>query len=137
MEIPKDIRKYEAKLIGPLTTRQAICLVPAVALAVLAYTTLDNFLSQDVCLFIVIIIVAPFLLCGWFKPYNMPFEKFLQTVFVSVVLAPVNRKYVTKNVYEEIAKEREMLSNKKATRSKTKSSKKSTQNTSPELVAYK
>lgn len=37
---------------------------------------------------------------GWVKPYNIPLEKFLRTVFISHVLAPRHRKYETKNVFE-------------------------------------
>lgn len=39
MKIPKEINKYEVKTVGIFTTRQAIALVIAVPLAVLAWQT--------------------------------------------------------------------------------------------------
>lgn len=100
-EIPKDIKKYEPKLLGPFTTRQILCLVPGLGLGVLAYLLLKNFLSSDVCLFITTFIVVPFILLGWFKPYGLPFEKFVKTVFISSVLSPPIRKYKTKRLDDE------------------------------------
>ena len=103
IEIPKDITKYESKLIGPLTTRQTICSVPAAGLAIAEAMLLKETLSQDMLIGIIIFTVIPFILLGWIKVYNLPFEKFLASVFVTIVLAPKHRKYITDNpiVYEE------------------------------------
>ena len=87
MEIPKDISKYEAKIIGPFTLRQAVCTVPAVGIAVLAFTTLIKYIPKDVCIFMTIILVAPLLLCGYIKVYGMPFEKFAKMVFTSIAIS--------------------------------------------------
>lgn len=107
IEIPKDINKYEAKLVGPLTTRQTACLVGALGLGIPTFSALTNNLGapQDVAIIVMILIVSPFLLVGWIKPYGMAFEKFIQTAFVSNVLSPAKRKYVTDNnffTYAEI-----------------------------------
>ena len=99
LEIPKDIRKYEAKTFGPFTTRQLICFVIACVISIGVYKGLGAFVPQDLCFFIILIIVSPVLLCGWFKPYGMPFEKFVQATFVSMILAPKVRKYVIENIY--------------------------------------
>lgn len=134
MEIPKDIRKYEAKLIGPLTTRQTVCFVGAAALALSVFFLLD-FIPQDVRYFLIILVAAPFLLCGWYKPYGMPFEKFVQTAFITSVLAPANRKYASKNIYESEIKKVEESNNKKNKNSKNNKNNKIKQ--SKEFIAYK
>lgn len=100
-EVPKDISRYESKLIGPFTTRQVLCGAPAVALAVGSYFLLRNYVSEDVVFFVAFLVAMPLLLCGWAKPYGIPLEKYVSIVFVSQVLAPKHRKYVTENTYQE------------------------------------
>lgn len=102
IEIPKDITKYESKLIGPLTTRQTVCLVPGIGLGILVFNVLKPYLSQEMLIGVVMITSLPFLLCGFYKPYSMPFEKFIKSVFISMFIAPAKRKYITVNVYDEI-----------------------------------
>ena len=121
IEIPKDIRKYESKLVGPLTTRQTICFVIGAVIGITIYSVL-SFLPQDFKMILVLIAVSPLILCGWYKPYGMHFEKFVQTALISNVLAPVNRKYVTKNLFEDDAKPVD-TKNKKNKNNKTKPSK--------------
>lgn len=98
IEIPKDIRKYETKLIGPLTTRQTICAVGACAIA-FAVSKITTFVPQDLQFFVIALPALPFLLIGWVKPYGMHFEQFVASTFVSTILSPKYRKYKTKNVY--------------------------------------
>lgn len=100
--IPKDIRKYDAKLVGPFTTRQLFCFVGG---AILSYGTYKFFgpALGSTALTVCAIVAAPFLVMGWYKPYGMVFEKFFKTAFISTVLAPHNRKYKTKNIFAPIA----------------------------------
>lgn len=116
IEIPKDITKYEAKLIGPLTTRQTVCVIPGVGLGVLGYNVFQSFATDEASLFVGILFAAPFLLCGWYKPYGIPLEKFIKTVFVSLVRAPKHRKYITHNVYDEITKIDDTIKKEKKTK---------------------
>ena len=98
IEIPKDIRKYESKLVGPLTTRQTICAVITCATAFCIYKV-TAFLPSDFRFILVGICVTPFLLLGWVKPYGMKFEQFVSTAFVSTIISPKHRKYKTINAY--------------------------------------
>ena len=101
IEIPKDINQYEAKLVAGLTTRQTAFLAIACAVGIPLYSALSNAgVVQDVRILIMIVTVLPFLAMGWVKPYGMAFEKFAQTAFVSHVLAPPKRKYITMNYFE-------------------------------------
>lgn len=138
MEIPKDIRKYEAKLIGPLTLRQLICGVPAAAIAVITFTTLIKYIPEDLCIILVMLTVSPLILCGWVKIYDMPFEKFAKTVIVSSILSPRRRKYKTVNVYELLTQPAMELENKTAkNKAEKRKKKKSGYANDKELVAYK
>lgn len=101
-EIPKDISKYEAKLIGPLTTRQVIFGVPGAIVGVGCFFLTNKFLPSDVSTFISIFFAAPFLLCGWVKVYGVHFEKFVSMVFISQFVAPKHRKYRTENLYSDL-----------------------------------
>lgn len=100
IEIPKDIRKYEAKLVGPLTTRQTICSIIMAVTAIITFKVLGE-MPKDVKFFVLMIVVLPSILIGFVKPYGMPFEKFAQTAFVSNFLSPKYRKYVTNNFYSD------------------------------------
>lgn len=124
IEIPKDIRKYDSKLIGPFTTRQTICVIIAGVVAVAAYRCLDSF-SGDLRLMISGLLAAPALLFGWYKPFGMKMEDFLRTAFVSTVLSPKKRKYKTQNIYATSLQNSENASANKRTSKKKNTSKKS------------
>lgn len=98
--IPRDINQYKAKQIGPFTTRQIICLIPAAGLALGAYFGLRNIIG-DASLLVAIVLALPFLLCGFVTLYNVPFEKFALQVIRTVILAPTTRRYKTENLYSE------------------------------------
>lgn len=99
--IPKDIRKYDAKLIGPFTLRQLLCFLMACLLSFLSYKFLFDILGKDATIFLCFILSTPFIVVGWYKPYGMPLEKFLRSALISTVLAPKNRKYKTNNYFRE------------------------------------
>jgi hypothetical protein len=129
LEIPRDIRKYEAKLFGPFTTRQLVCFVIAAVIALAAYFVLADMMPQDICFFVIIIIDLPLLLCGWVKPYGMPFEKFAKTAFTTTFVSPAARKYVTENAFAEKTNTENAGKSKKSVKTKPSKDK--------NLVAYK
>ena len=132
LEVPKDIRKYEAKLFGPFTTRQLICFVIACAIAYLAYQVLISMMPQDFAFFLIIVIDLPVLLCGWFKPYGMPFEKFAKVAFTTTFISPAARKYVSENIFStKIEDDKKRMANLKNTEKKQIKSK------NPDLMAFK
>ena len=129
VEIPKDIRKYESKLVGPFTTRQTICFSIAAVIAVLLYFFIGQFVAGDVLFFIIFVGVSPALIFGWLKPYGMTCEHFLATAFVSLVISPKYRKYRTQNAF---APSKSELQAKKAERKKKYKKRKN----SKEFIAY-
>ena len=103
IEIPKDITKYEAKLVGAFTGRQVACLIIAAAVGVPLFLIMLHYnVNRSVAIFGVMIVMLPAVVMGWVKPYGMNFEHFVKTAFISNVLSPKRRKYVTKNSYEYI-----------------------------------
>ena len=99
-QIPKDVRKYDAKFIGPFTLRQAIFFIISCVVGYVFYTVFKQFLDVQTSLAIAVILILPFLAFGWVKPYGMPLEKFLQSALISTVLSPHHRKYKTNNMFE-------------------------------------
>lgn len=91
-QIPKDIRKYETKLVGPFTTRQIIFVIIA---CVLAYITYIFTKAPEGC----VLVAIPPVVFGYIKPYGMPLEKFIKTAFISNVLSPKNRLYKVNNIF--------------------------------------
>ena len=135
-EIPKDIDKYEAKLLGPFTTRQTICIVPAAISAIGTVLLLKDFVPQDVYFVVALFLAAPWLLCGWVKMGGLPFEKFLQTVFISIVLAPKHRVYKTVNMHEKALSAQDVVVPEKQKKAAAKAAQKYISK-DPRLKAYK
>lgn len=112
IKIPKEVNKYEAKLIGPFTKRETAALVVAAPIWIASYNLLKPHVSFDVIIIVLLIEGSIAWLFGWSKFYGMRFEKFLKNVFVSAFIAPSKRLYRTENYYallaEEIRKEEQL-----------------------------
>ncbi len=102
-DIPRDISKYEAKLMLGLTTRQVCLYVPGVAAALLVFFMLKGVLG-DLALFLAILTALPFILFASFKPLGMPMEQFLKTSLLEFLFAPANRRYQIENTYSKTLK---------------------------------
>lgn len=105
IKIPKEIKKYEAKAVGPFTLRQLICLLICMPICVGLFILVKPFVGVDLAGFIIMLPAAVGWLFGWYKPYGMKFEKYMQTVFINSCLAPAKRVYKTENYYAGILKE--------------------------------
>ena len=104
LEVPvtKEITEYEPKLIGPFTTRQTICLFFAIPISFMIIQHLQPILGWDLAAVVLFFPAGICYLIGWFKPYGMKIEKFLQDVFVKRFLAPTHRKYKTQNTHARV-----------------------------------
>lgn len=103
IEIFNDIKDQPAKLVGPFTTRQAVCALGAGLLGFVAYKgTNALFGSGNSYTFLAIMICAlPFILLGWIKPYGLPFEKFASNMLYTYLLPPRKRLYKSQTTYED------------------------------------
>ena len=124
VDIPSDICKYETKFIGPFTLRQTICVSVALVTVFPAYLFLSHYFIQKVSLLLCMIASTPFILCGFVKPYDMPFEKYVKVIFNSVFLYPTKRKYIIKNIYEGIFEDDNVITLQEKATKKEKTSKK-------------
>ena len=98
IKIPKEITKYEAKLIGPLTGRQTGCAVLG-AIAAIVVKFLFEGIYPDFAITACGIAAVPFILVGFVKIYEMPFEKFAIGYIKTHVIAPQKRKAKIKNQF--------------------------------------
>ncbi len=109
IELPKDITKYEAKLAGVATPRQAICVGIAAGIGYIVRAACITAGHEDMATPVMTFTAAIPLLFAVYKPYNMNLEDFLEQAFVGNVLAPAKRKYQIENEYakeyEQILKE--------------------------------
>ena len=105
IKIPKEINQYEAKAAGPFTLRQLLCLFICLPIGVGIFILTKPYVGVDVAGFLVFPPAIVGYLFGWYKPYGMKFEKYMQTVFVNSFLAPSKRLYKTENYYSSLLKE--------------------------------
>ena len=134
-QIPKDIRKYESKLVGPFTLRQLICFLIGCACAFVGYKVIGPLVGQDSSITIAFFLAIPGVAFGWIKPYGMALEKFLQTALISNFIAPKHRKYKIKNGYKT-ASDKLTVQKKKEYKKRMKAEKKLAQSDS-KYIAYK
>lgn len=100
IRIPKEVRQYEAKFVGPLTKRQTICAAIGLPICVGIYNVLKPYVSVDIIGFFLLVPAAIILLFGWVKPYGMKFEQFFFSALRDNFIAPQKRVYVTVNQHK-------------------------------------
>jgi hypothetical protein len=103
IKIPKEIRQYETKLVGPFTARQTVCLVIAAllsgGLAIVLKYGFNMAISWDYFIPIIVICMA-----FTAKPYGQKFEDYALDFIIDNFFAPPKRKYTTENYYQKISK---------------------------------
>ena len=92
-EILKDTGQYEPKLMLGMTTRQCVSLIIGAVIAVPAGIIMNKYLFSTYSIPLAGLLAVPFFLCGWYKPYGIPMEKFIWMVLKTALLSPSQRKY--------------------------------------------
>lgn len=133
LPITKDITKYKPKLLLGLTTRQVICTVLALVAAVPLFLIMDKIFIRDFTFFVCMALATPFVLCGFVHPYDMNFETYFLIIIRSIFLSPSKRKYIQKNMFENLFDAFDDEGNliKTETSQKSKSTKKTSSKTTP------
>lgn len=108
-EILQDITKYKARLIGPLTARQTVCVVITGAICIPAYMIMKNYFVMDFIFPVLLGLAALPMACGFVAPYDMPLEKFLYYFVQTSIISPPIRRYKKKMPIELYAEQNEML----------------------------
>ena len=107
IELSKDIKEQDVKILGPFTARQAVCLLIAGSYGVpMMFLLPGTFLLRSV---IAIVAMMPVILCGWCKVYGIPLEKFAVKVLKSF-RGTKERKYVTENRFENLVEKKTISS---------------------------
>ena len=98
VEIPNDIAEYKPKLMMGLTGRQVGLVILTAAAILLDFKFLKPYIGETLALAVAVIPAFIATLFGWgekFTPGNIPFEKYLKSVFFQSVIAPKTRKCKT------------------------------------------
>ena len=117
INVPKEITRYEAKLIGPFTARQSIWGAIGLGASVLSYKLCNAFLPE-LAMGALLLAAAPCACIGFVKVYEMPFEQFAVGWIKTRFLAPSKRKSIVKNQFAIIDEEMNVEDEKKKTKYK-------------------
>lgn len=98
VEMSQDIRKYEAKAVGPFSIRQVVCIGGFGALGALFAIALP--LETTDKIFVFILFMIPGFLCGTIKVAGMPFEMMIIRILYQKLLVPKKRKVIRTNYYQ-------------------------------------
>lgn len=116
IDIPSiDPIQHQPKVFLGMTMRQIICIIPSLAVSVGLFS-LTYGISSELSMFLVLMVMIPAALVGWYRPYNMNFEDYAKLWFYNEFQS--NRKRILKtDSMEEIKmltiKEREAEERKK------------------------
>lgn len=133
-KVPKDIRVYKTKIIGPFSLRQLICLVLAVLLDGLIYFALSAMeieLDINTIIYGVIFIDLP-ILAFMIEIDGLPMEKYLKEILIKQFLLKQKRSAET-----HISSKKKPVPMTKKERKNYESKQKSIQRKHPELKAFK
>ena len=114
-KIPRDISKYQAKLMFGLTTRQVVLFVPGAALGLGTYFLTKAYIGSSAML-AALVMALPFFLFAAYKPLGLPLEKFIKSALLPMFLSPANRRFKSENTYAAVFKSDTATQKKKQTK---------------------
>ena len=103
--MPKEIRDYQESIFFGLSTRQFICSLLAVGVAVGLYFGLRPLIGSEEVGWMCILGAAPFAACGFFKYHGMTAEKLAWAWFKSEFLYPKRLVFKSDSLYCESLKD--------------------------------
>lgn len=106
MPVPKDVRAFKPKFIGPFSKREFYGVAAAIVMIVITFAITAPFTKEMTLTqrgtIVIIPAVIP-LVCGFIDIEGMPIWVYAQNLFIQNFLAPRHRLYKTVNSYEEFA----------------------------------
>lgn len=113
VDMTQDIREYEPKLFGLVTSRQIVLLAIGCSYSIplALFLPLGNDINARFT--VGMLCMIPVILLGWVKVYGMRLEQFLWQALLSLVLTPHNRIYKTEYAYTEASSEEAKKKNRK------------------------
>lgn len=101
-KVPKDVRSYKTKILGPLTLRQIICVVVAGIFDIILYmiaTSMNMKLNAEMVIYSLIFLNLP-IFAFMLEVQGMTMEKYIKNVLLDSFLKPSKRK-AENLLYEE------------------------------------
>lgn len=105
MPVPKDIRKFKPKFIGPLTKPQFVSVFIAGIVTATLFTVLGSFVPSNAIMTVAMIIDAVILACGFIELRNLPLLIYLRDIAYRNTFAPARRPYRTENSYQNLSEQ--------------------------------
>lgn len=109
-KVPKDIRNFKGKVLGPFSFRQVICISIAVVVDFIVYAFFlkNSGLSSDSKTLILMVCATPILMFI-FEPSGMHMEVYIRKVLYKNLMYPTKRKVITNlNTYKYKIPENEL-----------------------------
>ena len=79
-DVPQDVTEYKEQFFFGINSRQLICSVLMIVVAVVIFLVGSKFISTDILVYITIALIAPLAAVGFLKYNGMGFEKRAATV---------------------------------------------------------
>lgn len=105
MPVPKDIRNFQPKFIGPFSKRQFMSLVPAGIFTAFMIMVVGKIMPSELLYLIIAIVDIPIVACGFIDIQGVPLNVFLKESLLTKATFPTNRFYKTDNIYETYSKQ--------------------------------
>lgn len=99
IKIPKEVRQHKETIFFGLSTRQFICAVLAVGVAVGVYFLLKNVIGQETASWACMVAAAPVAVAGFFQYNGLTFERFAWAFIKSQFLFAGPRVFRSENLY--------------------------------------
>ena len=100
IKIPKEVRQHRETVFFGLSTRQFVCSVLAVGVAVGAYLALSALAGRETASWACIVAAAPVAVTGFFQYHGMTFEQFAWAFLKSQFLCAGPRTFQSENLYQ-------------------------------------
>lgn len=123
VKVPKDIRKFKGRFYG-LTVREIVCCVLGCAVSIPTYMFGRNYIREDELEWVILLIIIPFGLIGFFSKNGLPFEKYIIAILKHQLIFPQRTLYKSKNFFHEMQKAEEYEEMKSIDKKKLKNYKK-------------
>lgn len=98
--VPKDLNAVKTKVLFNLTKRQLICFGAGGAVGLPVFFLSRLVLGNAMALFLMVLILIPFLLLAMYERNGQPFEACVRNVLNVTLLRPKVRPYRTNNYYD-------------------------------------
>ncbi|MDU5534217.1 PrgI family protein [Subdoligranulum sp. OF01-18] len=99
IKIPKEIREYQESIFFGLNTRQFVCSLLALGVAVGLYFLLRDTAGTEIAGWACMLGAAPFAACGFVRYHGMTAEQLLWAIIKSELLTPHRLVFRAENFY--------------------------------------